>query len=665
MAQESNSTGLSITNDPWPKISAKMSAKSPLDKLEDKETHKRVLNYVMDRIKQSEQAMSQFYARWSVNEKKHQAYINLEDFEKKLKELNKKGDPPKLVNVTVPYNFATTSTINTYVMHSFCGRQPIFQVSANKEKYVEAAAAMETVFQYNIQHTRFIKYFYQFVNDAEIYGVGILRTRWKKEKKLRTVWRDVPVKMLGIGTGETKKERTREERITYDGNDISSVDPYMFFPDPRVPMTEVNRRGEYVFWKDYIGKHTLLTLEQQGLVKYVQRIPEMRTSDNDSEGASASSRSLVSGGEPNPGSPYGQQYARSKNFTEIFQGTVEIIPAELGLDDKRYPTKYLFTVANRAQIIQCEELDLDHDMHPVAVTEPYSMGYGFGQMGLSDYMGPIQDTLSWFLNSHMDNVRTVLNNMLIVDPSRIEMQDLKQPGPGKLIRLKRAAYGQDVNAAVKQLDVRDVTGSHVRDFELLMRMGDGMSSVNDNLRGLQDSGGRKTATEVRTSAEAGGSRLAAHCQVISAQALVDLAEQGVTNIQQLVSEEFYLTVVGDEGIAKPIRISPEMLVGDFNFPVHDGTLPIDKVAMVDVWKEVFMGVAQSPQLSSQFNVVGIFEYLAKLAGAKNLGQFKVQAQVADPAAIDKGVQAGNMVPVGGGQTPGVAGSPADRMAGAL
>ena len=133
--------------------------------------------------------------------------------------------------------------------------------------------------------------------------------------------------------------------------------------------------------------------------------------------------------------------------------------------DEEYPVKYLFTLVNRGQIVQAEPLDYDHDKHPVSVTEPYSMGYGFGQPGIIDYMAPLQDLMSWLVNSHMDNVKTMLNNMWLVDPSRVEMQDLKQPGAGKLIRLKRAAYGSDVNSAVRQLQVGDVTSGHLRDFE--------------------------------------------------------------------------------------------------------------------------------------------------------------------------------------------------------
>lgn len=500
--------------------------------------------------------------------------------------------------------------------------------------------------------------------------MGVIRTAWKKKKAKRTIWRkQKKFGFLNIFLGE-ENVKVREERTIYSGNEVAAQDPYMFFPDPRVPMQEVNKRGEFVFWRTFEGVHTLKAEQAEGRLKFVDAIKNI-TPQN--EGSIESVRNLLSSGESHPGLRLSNQYNKgSANFRQIDQGTVVIIPAELGLGTSEKPEKWLFTIGNKSQIIQAEPLDLDHDMHPVAITEPYGLGYGFGQPGISDFLGPVQDTLSWFVDSHIANVRTVLNNMIIVDPSMVEMQDLKNPEPGKILRLKSAAMGKDVRSVLQQLQVHDVTAGHIRDFDMFMRMGDSMAMVNDNLRGLQDSGGRKTATEVRTSGEAAASRLASHARLISAQGLVDLTEQMVINIQQNMEDEFYLSLVGMEGIMKPIHgldqgadgvnISPEMLTGDFYYPIHDGTLPLDRVAMLDVWKEIFMAIAGDEQLRSQFSVTDIFEYLAELGGAKNLDRFKVQMNVMP----ENGQPPPGAVPLPqAGQTPGLPPNPGARMAGAL
>jgi hypothetical protein len=84
--------------------------------------------------------------------------------------------------------------------------------------------------------------------------------------------------------------------------------------------------------------------------------------------------------------------------------------------------------------------------------------------------------------------------------------------------------------------------------------------------------------------------------------------------------------------------------------------------MVDVWKELFLAVAGDQQLRSQFNVLGIFEHIAELSGAKNLDKFKVDLQQLPP---------GQEPPPGAvplqspGQTPGVVSNPGTRLAGGL
>jgi hypothetical protein len=284
-------------------------------------------------------------------------------------------------------------------------------------------------------------------------------------------------------------------------------------------------------------------------------------------------------------------------------------------------------------------------MHPVSVAEPYGMGYGFGEAGLMDYLGPLQDTISWFVNSHTDNVRKALNDMFVVDPNAIEMQDIKNPNPGKLIRLKQSAIGLDVRSVVQQLEVRDVTRGHMTDANTFMRMGQFLSAVNDNVMGIQDFGGRKTATEVRTVGEAAASRLAALSRLISAQQMTDDTEQMSLNIQQFQTMEFYLQVLGEEARSTPQLISPGELVGDFWYPIHDGTLPIDRIAMLDVWKEIFAIVAQSEVLQARYDIGKIFEYMADLGGATNIKGMEIQPGGLQPnAQVADGAQAGNLIP---------------------
>lgn len=636
----------------------------PIDLLAEKSVHDRILSYLRDRIKLSEDQMQKFYSRWNWNEKRIQAYVTLPDYEQALKDMNNSGEPPKITSIILPYMFATQSTIVTYLIQALCGRKPIFQLSANDPKKTDAARTLEGLLQYNAEHERMIKKLFQFFHDGELYGVQILQTAWKQDKQKRTVIKQAQDQGSSWLSLDTKPSwiRVREERTVFEGTELRNIDPFMFFPDPRVPMAEVNRKGEFVFWRTFEGKHVLKKEESAGRLKYIDNIPAVSTSAWAGQTQQQSQRSLVAGGESTPGDVR-TQITNGTQYYTINQGTVWIIPAELGLGTSTKVELWIFSIANNAQIIQAEPLDLDHGMHPVVVGEPYSMGYGFGQLSAADYLSGVQDSISWFVNSHIHNVRAALNNMFVVDPSMIEMQDLRNPAPGKFIRLKRTAYGRDVRQAVTQLNVQDITRGHISDMEMFLRIGDMMAAVNDNLRGLQDAGGRKSATEARTSAEAAASRLAAHAKLISAQSLVDLAEQMSLNYQQFLSTEFSISVLGE---TESILVTPESIVGDFTFPINDGTLPLDKVALMDVWKEVMMGAAQDPELRQTYSIPKMFAYVAELGGAKNLDAMRLSSE----EVLMQQAQAGNIVPTSAlpqpGQTEGLQGaSPANRFMGAL
>ena len=636
----------------------------PIDKLGPKtELHAKVLSHLLDRLRFSELKMVSFYPRWQYNEKRIQAYIDLPNWEKALKSMNDEGKPPSAVRIVVPYTYSTISTIVTFLGQVFFGRKPLFQVNSYKGENAEAAQTMEKILQQQADHNKLVSVLYQFFQDTQYYNLGILKCFWDVKRAKRTVWKQGtlgPFKLPG------KAFPVREDGLVYEGNVVESIDPFLFFPDPRVPLHKVNREGEFVFWRTFSAKYKLQQKEAAGTFAHTKHIGTLPKQDY--QGLSNRRIGLVPGSVGIPGA---ETVSRGSvtDFVQLDEGTVVITPSELGLGDSDEPAHWVFTIANKTQIVRAEPLNLDHGMHPVVVSEPYGGGYGFGNAGIADLVGPLQDLMTWFVNSHIQNVRIVLNDMFLIDPSRIEMQDVENMGPARRIRLKRAAFGQDIRGAIQQLPVQDVTRAHMADLQLTMNLADTLSGVSDNLRGIQDSGGRKTATEVRTSAEAGSSRLASLARTISSQALVDLTTQMSVNTQQLLSEKMMIAVVGEDGKQKSIRVGASSVVGDFSFPVNDGTLPIDRVAMLDVWKEIFLGVSQDPELARRFDRVALFEFIAELGGAQNISKFIVQSQPDAQVAAD--AQAGNLAPLGplpglktgGAPTPGVVPNPGARLAG--
>jgi len=635
------------TRSEWPDVKVTQGLRA-IDVLKpDSECHRNVLSYLMARIDDSERAMSVFHPRWRINEMRNQAWLDLKDYEKIIKDSNEAGRPPKAVDIVVPFSFSTLSTISTYLLQVFAGKRPHLQVGTYGTN-VESAQKMEVVLQYQLDHNRIVAQWWKWFNDMGLYGMGAMLNRWTNKIAMRTVEVQKPVLDMMTGGMSLEPFREQQPRVIYEGNEVFTIDPFMTFPDPRVPMCEVHQRGEFVAWRNFDGKHILKRQEAQGRFKWVDNAK--RTTGSNASGRLNSARTLLSGGDPHAGGGSDWQFVSSEGNYQVDSISIDIVPRELGIGYSENVEKWLFVILNKDQIVQAEQQLDDHGEHPLVISEPFGMGYSFGSSGMSDYIGSLQDSMSWFLNSHMENVRSSINNQFVVDPNAVEMQDVRRPGPGKTIRLKRTAINRDVRAAIAQLPVQDVTRGNISSMETFFDIGQRVSAVSENLLGLQDSGGRKTATEVRTSFEAAASRLASLARIVSSQGLTAHTQQMSLNTQQWMSKDFYVRVVGEDGLLYPLNVSRDGLVGDFHFPVHDGTLPLDRVAMLDIWQQIMMGVLQDPELRQSYSVPKLFEYIAELGGAKNIKSFRVQPMGQEQ--LQQQAQAGNLAPIPGAQGPG-------------
>lgn len=642
-----------VQADPKVKFRTSDKGKRPLDLLAPgTERHDVVKKYLLERLAAAEKGMSPRYSRWRLNETQFQAYINLADHEKILREARQNKAMPEITSLVVPYTYSTIMSIVTYLLQVFAGADPIFRVNATKADSVHVQDIVESAMNRNCSHVRMVLKIFQFLLDTQVYNLGVMRNLWNVEERFTTVARApmISTPMGQVPDLSAPKSKSRERRVVFEGTGVTNVDPFMFFPDPRVAPVEVNRKGEFVFWRDFCGKHVLIAQEQQGLIKYVDQVGKRPKPQSIGAEADVPKSNRNSGSTGQANSMWRDRESNLEDYVQLDQGSVIIVPNRLGVGDSTEPEKWLFTIANKNQIIQAEPLDLDHGMHPVTVAEPYSMGYSPGGQSMAEMLEPIQAGMSWLLNSHIANVRAFINNSFILDPNAIDMTSFKDGRPGRLIRLKPSAIGRDIRTVIQQLQLYDATQQHIGDIEVMKRVGDMISAVNDNVRGLQQQGGRKTATEVRTTMESSANRLVMQARVISSQGMVDQAEQICINMQQLTTEPFMLQLVGADGLQKLQTVSPEQLVGDFQFPVTDGTLPLDKIAILDIWKEIFMLVSQNPMLMQMYSIDQIFEFVCELSGARNIKKFKLQPGMAGmqgmpPDQMQRQVQAGNVVPL--------------------
>lgn len=407
-----------------------------------------------------------------------------------------------------------------------------------------------------------------------------------------------------------------------------------------MPIHQANVKGDFIFTEMRLSDTVLRDMEKQGSLKWVdQALKGNRNRANESEESKRRIR-LGVGAEVlrNPTNVVG--------FSKLAEGTARVVPKDWGLGDGEESALWKFMWVEGGQIIQAEPLNMVHNQHPYVAPEPTSFGHDFMSLSMADMIGNFQDILSWLVSSRMENVRATIQNSFAIDPARVDLNDIRSSAIGRIIRLKQTAMGLPVKEAIMQIVVQDVTQGHMGDMQNMRILADTITGVNDNMRGIQTSGGRRSATEARIAMQNGGGRLSQHAVRISAQAYHPMAEQMISNIQQFMPDSMWIEVAGVDGQLSSQQFTPDMLCGSFNYQISDGTLPFDKQALVEVWKEILMGVAQDPELRQEFSLAEIFRYVADLGGAKNIDAMRRQQQqpqivtgaTADPAS-DPNLQA--------------------------
>ena len=613
--------------------------------------HTRIRQAIRDRYDISRNKMREYYDRWEDAEEQYQAYIPETEGDARRRVKRENGEPG-FTTIEIPYSYAIMMTAHTYWSTVFLGRSPVMQYSGRHGETEDQVLGLEALMDYQVNVGQMLVPFYVWLLDKAKYGIGIICDYWEDEKVVVSSIEERPVTYLGLPVpGKVQKVRSSKTISGYQGNKIFNVRPYDWFPDPRVPMIEF-QRGEFCARKAELSWNEIVRGDMNG--RYVntdvlKKKLKAAQKQNDEEYGSTETTER----------PEKNIFADDLDlgFTTVVEMVIELVPKDWELGTSKYPEKWVFALAADEVVIEARPLGAWHAKFPYQILEYEIDGYSLIPRGMMELMQPLTDTMSWLFNSHFHNVRKVLNDQLIVDPSRIVMKDLMDPTSGRLIRLKPEAYGTDPRLSVHQLQTIDVTQNHLRDASLVADLIQRVTGVTDNIMGMVNAGGRKTASEVRISSSMATNRLKTGAEYDSALGWSPLSQMLLQNTQQYYTLERQYKIAGNMmGKQQMMDVTPDTIQGFFDFVPVDGTMPIDRFAMANVWRELMAQMAQMPPLLQTYDLGSIFAYVAKLAGAKNIDQFKIK--VVDDGVMQQRAQAGAVIPIGGqggGRTPPVGG----------
>jgi hypothetical protein len=231
---------------------------------------------------------------------------------------------------------------------------------------------------------------------------------------------------------------------------------------------------------------------------------------------------------------------------------------------------------------------------------------------------------------------------------------LKEPEPGKLVRMRRPAWGKGVKDAVQQLQINDITRANITDSAFIIQWMQKIGGADESMMGALRQGGpeRLTGQEFQGTRAGAVSRMERIAKVISMQAFQDIGYMFASHTQQLMKKDAYINTVGrwqEEltsvyGASRQMKVTPWQLLINYDVEVKDGSIPGGGDAQM--WIRLYDILAKNPNLGNQFDMKRIFEHIATNMGARNVSDFRVQTKVVPDEIAMRERERGNVVPMG-------------------
>jgi len=325
-----------------------------------------------------------------------------------------------------------------------------------------------------------------------------------------------------------------------------------------------------------------------------------------------------------------------------------------------------FIVGAGEVLIGVVVIDYDHGMMPMVFASPSHDGYETYSLAELASVYGMQQYCDWKVRAQVANQSKVLNDMLLVDPTAFEEEDLLNPAPGKLIRLKRALYNSGgIDQFIKQLQVQDVTANNLADVLQVASFMNDLIGVSDIVRGdLSSMPERPTAALGMAARQSALSRLQYLAQKIQSQSMVPITYMMAYNTLQFMSMDMVINIIGSRyeqdirsvlGMGPDetdIYVSPADLDGDFDI---EPQTKLRNEADVNAMQPVVERLLQIPEIAmsimSKLDATALVLNYIKRSGFENVEDFlqknpvPVMASVLPDQQVAQQAQAGNLAPM--------------------
>ena len=592
---------------------SKLSITERLEAEEQDEKITKLRDRVRSHVRKSRGQMSKYYDQW---DRYNDVYMGVRSQDEEDLDARDHQEPEKLV---VPMAFAQIQTFVAFCFLLFTQNKRFYEMLGSDSSDEDLQIACSKILERDLRKNNFHAILYQKLLDVARFNLGVVKHWWAVEtQEVRTTVKGIDGSASGF-TFRSGNSEVVQDVISFEGNRLANVSPYNFFPDTRFPMTDWHK-GAFVADESEWHISQLYEWEQEGTAFGVEHIKPMTTERLEQRGKTRLD-SFVKYVESD-------EQDEDDQIVVITECQLKIIPKKFGLGDEDYAVPYVVVLANDDRVIRCEPANYMHNSYTYDVAQfSPDMHQSLGA-SLSDMMDALQDVVSYLINSRLMSVRKSLGNQLVVDPSGVDMASVE--ARSGVIRMKKGAPRLGVDKFVRQLNFTDTTSTHLQDADIMMKLLQTVTGLNENSMG-QFNGGRRSATEAKAANSGAASRTKVVAKLIWSCCLAPLGEKMLSNHRQGLSFESFVKILGQENQDLYDRFSPEdpaLLVGLEDYFVFDGTLQSEKGFIAQSLQELVQAMFSNPLVMQilPMDIGKLLEEVLILRGVENIDRFKLQSQ---------------------------------------
>lgn len=624
-----------------------------LEKEQVSDFHSTLLKTTRDLVKRSRSQMARRYREWDKNDMVYRGERMPDDEDIRM---SKEDKPVKLV---VPNNFAQSMTFTSFIFLMFRQNPTFFEVATDPARVMQGSLKMdsEAIMNRDWRANTGNQLTFQNLLNVARFGIAPMECSWTRKLSRIYVSNPAPVLQTFSSVSITSLPGSSWQTFTkYEGNQVKSVSPYRWFPDTNFPLCDFFKSKTFCASEEDFSMQDLRDLESSGEVagvEWIKPLPRDWNSggaDNPRGGESRLSFNPPNNFDPSRGNT---NVVVTKCQRWIVPNQFKIGPKDTLLGPEDFPVLYHMWIANDSRLIRAEPAYWWHNEYGWAMSQftpdMHETVCGLSLCGLIYYL---QDVISWFLNSHITSVRRVIQNRNVINPAFVEPKSYDGEGD---IFMRKGIGRVDPKLAVSQLPAQDVTAGHMNDVEVLGKLMQMVSGVNDNAMG-QYNNGRRSASEARVVTAGAAGRMKLHAHLIWESCFNRIGKMMLSNSRQSLSADQFMQILGTNPDVDPAQRfalyqgTPQEIVCGETEMIFDSTLSSEKAFMAQNLQDLLSVIFQAnPMAAQQFAMkidpTKVFEELQYLRDGAPVQEFYYEPGQGPVMPMPQ------VVPGGGGAAP--------------